>query len=61
MSSFLKKFHDSQNKTEEQKFSEARIEFLLEQVAKLNNVLIIKNGEIAHLKKLLNDYKKPIK
>jgi prenyltransferase beta subunit len=43
-------------KTEEEKFTEARIEFLLETIAKQNNLITIQKGQIENLKKTLHDY-----
>lgn len=60
MSDSVKKYFENQEKTEEQKFTEARIEFLLEQIAKQNNHIILLKGEIEQLKKVLNDYEKRI-
>ena len=60
MSDSVKKYYENQEKTEEQKFTEARIEFLLEQIAKQNNHIILLKGEIAHLKNILNDYEKRV-
>lgn len=60
MSDSVKKYYENQEKTEEQKFTEARIEFLLEQIAKQNNHIILLKGEIEQLKKILNDYENRI-
>lgn len=60
MSDSVKKYFENQEKTEEQKFTEARIEFLLEQIAKQNNHIILLKGEIEQLKKILNDYENRI-
>ena len=49
-----------EDKTEEQKFTEARIEFLLEQIAKQNNHITLLKGEIDHLKRILSQYEKGV-
>ena len=56
MSDSVKKYYEKQEKTEEQKFTEARIEFLLETIARQNNLITIQKGQIENLKKTLNDY-----
>jgi low affinity Fe/Cu permease len=56
MSDSVKKYYENQEKTEEQKFTEARIEFLLETIARQNNLITLQKGQIENLKKSLNDY-----
>jgi len=56
MSDSVKKYYENQEKTEEQKFTEARIEFLLETIARQNNLITIQKGQIENLQKTLNDY-----
>lgn len=58
--SVSKYFENKRNKTEEEKFTEVRIEFLLETIAKQNNHITLLKSEIVNLKKILSNYDKSI-